>query len=146
MRVRKAEPADIPWLIAQLREFAALHPIGPRVMGSDDHCEALLAHLIETHYVAIAETDGTRVGLIAGAIAPHPFNPSLSVATELWWWVSPPARGSRAGSLLLAEYEAWANTADIKSFTLEADSPVHPKMLERLGYSLAETQYVGATA
>ena len=144
MRVRRADISDIPWLIGQLRAFAASHPIGPRIMGTDAHCEVLLAHLIDTQYVALADADGTPVGLIAGALAPHPFNPNLVIATELWWWVNPPDRGTRAGLMLLDAYDEWASAnADIKGMTLEAGSPVNPRALEKRGYALAEHQYVG---
>lgn len=113
-------------------------------MGDDQHCEALLAHLMETQFIAIADADGAPVGLIAGALAPHPFNPDLVIATELWWWVNPPDRGTRAGLMLLEAYDEWANAnADIKGMTLEAGSPVNPRTLEKRGYALAEHQYVG---
>ena len=143
VRVRRAVPGDIPWLVTQLREFAALHPIGARIMGSDSHAEAILAHLIDTQFVAVAEADGTPVGLIAGAVAPHPFNPDLAMATELWWWVVPPARNTRAGLALLDAYDTWADTvADLKGMTLEASSPVNPRTLLKRGYQLAEYQYI----
>lgn len=144
MRVRRADPSDIPWLIGQLRTFAASHPLGPRLMGSDAHAEALLAHLLATQFVAIADAEGTPVGLIAGALAPHPFNGDLLIATELFWWVTPPHRGTRAGLMLLDAYDAWATEhADVKGMTLEAGSPVNPRVLEKRGYRLAEHQYVG---
>lgn len=143
MLVRKAVPSDIPWLLTQLREFAAFHPIGPRIMGTDANAEVLLGHLIATQFVAVADAEGTPVGLIAGAVSPHPFNPELRVATELWWFVSPAHRGSRAGLALLDSYEAWAKeNADVRGMTLEANSPVNPRVLLKRGYQLAETQYV----
>lgn len=143
VRIRRAVPADIPWLVSQLREFAALHPVGARIMGSDSHAEALLAHLMATQFLAVADADGTPVGLIAGAVAPHPFNPALTMATELWWWVQPPARHTRAGLALLNAYDEWADSvADLKGMTLEVASPVNPETLLRRGYHLAEYQYV----
>lgn len=143
MRVRKAVPADVPWLLGQLREFASHHPIGPRIMGTDANAEALLDHLMATQFVSVAEADGTPVGLIAGAVSPHPFNPELLVASELWWFVAPAYRGSRAGLALLDAYEAWATeNADIRGMTLEANSPVNPRVLLKRGYQLAESQYV----
>lgn len=143
MRVRTADAQDIPWLLAQLREFAASHPIGPRIMGTDENAEALLGHLIATQFVAVADAEGSPVGLIAGAVTPHPFNPDLLVASELWWFVAPAHRGSRAGLALLEAYEDWAKAnADVRGMTLEANSPVNPRVLVKRGYQLAETQYV----
>jgi hypothetical protein len=114
-------------------------------MGTDQHAETLLAHLMDTQLVLVADSDGDPVGLIAGAIAPHPFNPELLIATELAWWVVPPSRHTRAGLALLDAYDEWANAhADIKGMTLEANSPVNPRTLLKRGYVLAESQYLGA--
>jgi hypothetical protein len=113
-------------------------------MGSDAHAEAVLGQLIDTQYVAVADADGSPVGFIAGAVVPHPFNPDIRIATELFWWVVPPARGSRAGLALLDAYDTWAtDAADLKAMTLEAHSPVNPRTLLKRGYQLAESQYIG---
>ena len=144
VRVRRATQADIGWLLVQLQEFAAWYGTSRSLFGDVRHAEALVGTLIETQFVAIAETDDGRVGLIAGACAPHVFNPDMQVATELWWWVTPPARGTRAGALLLDAFETWADDsgANLVNFTLEAQSPVAERTLEKRGYRLMEKQFV----
>ena len=142
MRVRPATSDDIPWLLTQLRAFAAEHPIGPRLLGSDAHAEALLGTLLATQFVAIADEQGQPLGLLAGAIAPHPFNEELMVATELGWWIVPAHRKGKAGLALLNAYEMWAEAnADVSVFTLEAQSPVSDRTLTKRGYELAERQF-----
>lgn len=140
--VRRATSDDIPWLVQELRAFATWNGVG--LFGDVAYAEGLLAHLIDTQFVAIATDNGTPVGLIAGTVSPHPFNPDLSMATELWWWVTPVERGTRAGAMLLTAFDEWADDsgADLVSFTLEADSPVRDRTLERRGYRLMEKQFV----
>lgn len=142
--VRRAEQADVPWVLGQLRAFAAAYGTRRSLFGDAGHAEALVAGLIEDQFVAIAERDGEPVGLIAGVLQPHPFNPDLQVASELWWWVTPEVRGSRAGHLLLDAFEGWAleSEADLINFTLEAHSPVRDRTLERRGYRLFERQFL----
>jgi len=143
-RVRPAGPTDVPWMLEQLQAFAAAYGTRRSLFGDAEHAEALVGTLIDTQFVAIAEADGQPVGLVAGALVPHPFNPDLQVANELWWWVVPPARGSRAGALLLDAFDEWADDsgADLVNFTLEADSPVRDRSLEKRGYRLMEKQFV----
>jgi len=143
-RVRPAERADVPWVLEQLRAFASSYGTRRSLFGDTEHAEALVGTLLDTQFVAIAEVDGERVGLIAGTLSPHPFNPDINVATELWWWVTPPARGSRAGLMLLDAFDDWADAseADLVNFTLEADSPVRERTLEKRGYRLMEKQFV----
>lgn len=140
--IRLATHDDVPWLKQELRAFANWN--GLRLFGDEAHAEALLGQLIETQFVAVATRGDDRLGLIAGVMSPHPFNPDIKMATELWWWVTPDARGSSAGARLLDAFDLWANDsgADLVSFTLEAESPVNPRALERRGYRLMEYQFV----
>lgn len=140
--IRRATHDDVPWLLQELRAFANWN--GLRLFGDEGHAEALLGRLIDTQFVAIATRGTSRLGLIAGVVNPHPFNPDIKMATELWWWVTPDARGSSAGARLLDAFDEWADDsgADLVSFTLEAESPVNPRTLEKRGYRLAEHQFV----
>lgn len=142
--VRAATDNDIPWLLAELRSFASWYGTRQSLFGDVAHAEALLGHLIETQFVAIAERGPDRLGLIAGTVSPHPFNPDLRLATELWWWVTPDARGTRAGAMLLDAFDQWADDSDVDwvTFTLEAQSPVRDHTLEKRGYRLMEKQFV----
>lgn len=142
--VREAVPADLPWLLTQLRAFASEYPTQRAIWPSDAHAEALVGTLIREQFVAVAEQDGAPVGLIAGVCAPHPLNPDLTVATELFWFVDPAHRGTSAGSRLLSTFDAWASQsgAHLVNMTLEVGSPVSDRVLTKRGYVLAERQYL----
>lgn len=142
--MRRATVEDVPWLLDELREFAAHYPItNVALFGSDAHAEGLLLALIGGQYVAIAHRGDERMGLIAGGLARHPYNPDLLVASELWWWVTPAHRGTRAGYALLAAFQRWARHAgaDLVTMTLASNSQVRPNALERLGYRETERAF-----
>ena len=149
--VRRAEVSDIDWLIGQLRDFDRFANFKKPLMGNDAYCRVALKEMLEQHVVFIAETpvgdracDIERIGLIAGWITPHPFNPELRVLTETFWWVIEKYRGTRAGLLLLNAFQkagAW-HQADWILFTLEHHSPVSDKHLLRRGYVEKERSYL----
>ena len=147
---RQATVADIPWILKQLRDFDHFFGAGRSLFPEDpSHAERIIAGLIANHvfYVALehAENDvaGFGVGFIAGHLAQHPFNPDITMLTELFWWVEPASRGTRAGSLLLDAYVAAGRTsAHWVLMTLEHDSPVNDRMLLKRGFKPKERSYL----
>lgn len=142
--VRAATRDDLPWCLAQLRTFSAVygtaHPLFP---ADTAHAEALLTTVITDHCCLIGTVDGTPVGLIAGMLAPHPYNPALTVLSELWWWVDPAGRGAGVGTALLTAFDLWGDAhADWVVCTLEAASPIPPEVLDRRGYRVHEVAYL----
>ncbi len=144
MIVRPGVPSDIPWLLTQLREFAAAYPAPLSLYGDDAYGASLVGTIIANQFLAVAEDEsGQSVGFIAGAYGTHPYNPSLNICSELWWWVVPEQRGSRAGVLLLRELEHWADTLDAPlCLTVETDSPVSDRFLAKHGFIPAERQFI----
>ena len=144
MVIRRADQADVPWLCEQLRAFAADYPTRRSIWPTDALAEVLVGTLVETQFVAVACDGAQPIGLIAGCVGPHALNPDLTIATELAWWVIPPARNTRAGLLLLDAFDTWAteSNAHLVNMTLEVGSPVSDRCLTRRGYALAERQYL----
>lgn len=146
--IRKANLLDVPWLLAQLRQFdrffgakKSLFPEDPEV------ATAIVEALVTTQPFFIAADVNGRTGFIAGALAPHPYNPELLVLSELFWWVSPEYRGGLAGARLLAHFIDYGEAnADWIQMTLEAGSPVNEHTLTRLGFQLYERSYLKEVA
>lgn len=142
--VELARIDDIPALIPLLREFGVhvsqKYPIYPT---SDEVAERILLGLLSAHPVFVARREGEVIGSIAGLLTPHLFNPAIEVLTEIFWWVKPACRGSRAGLLLLEALTSWGRQhADIVILSLEHDSPVNPKSLEKRGFQARESNYI----
>jgi hypothetical protein len=145
MTIRPAVAADVPWLVDQLRSFAAF--FGTRLsLFPEDPAQAagvVGALVLRGPFFIAEDTSGAPVGFIAGVLDAHPFNPGITVLTELFWWVRPAARGSSAGARLLEAFTAFGRAhADWIVMALEAQSPVHPETLERRGYQPRERSFL----
>lgn len=142
--VRSADQSDIPWLLTQLRVFDEFSEMD--LMPDDDTAVDILLKLIELHPFFIAESD-ERVGFIAGALHPHPYNPRVIQLTETFWWVDERYRGSRAGLLLLDAFDDFGDShAHRVVMTREAKSPINERVLTKRGYVLTELSYLRRVA
>jgi len=141
--VRRAEQKDLDWLVSELQKFATFFD-SVHSMFDETHWRQGLSGMIESHLVLVAEKEGVGlIGLIAGFVCPHPFNPKIRVLSESFWWVTESHRQSRAGAMLLAEYMKWgeANCQWIL-MALEANSPVNEETLLKRGFRLKERAYL----
>lgn len=96
--------------------------------------------------VFIAHTDdGEVVGATAGMLFPLWMAPEHITGQEMFWYVMPEHRKSKAGSLLFAALEEWA-TANANSFCMVALSHMHEnrigQMYESKGYVPLERTYI----
>lgn len=148
IRVRPARLDDVPWLLEQLKVFDQFASGGNTVFPTDPlRAEHFVAALIIRHPFHVAMLGEAphdfRVGFIAGALAPHPYNPSIRQLVEMFWWVTPDYRGTRAGSLLLDAFvEEGRQRADRILMTLETQSPVRDHVLEKRGFRLIERSFL----
>lgn len=157
IHVRPAEKSDVPWLLEQLREFSRFYGTQRPLVPSDPDMATRLVEtmtgacpffIAEKHSQSDGEADYNfhfveSVGFIAGQLGVHPYNPEIRVLTEMFWWVVPEYRGTRAGAILFNVFTAYGKQhADWVIMTLEKDSPVDPKSLEKRGYRLQESSYL----
>lgn len=127
-----------------LREFSQFvenkYSLFPK---SDEVAADILVGLIYAHPVFVAQRAGEVVGCIAGINTPHVFNPDLRTLTELFWWVKPKERNSRAGLLLLEALLSWGRrNSNLIVVSLENISPVKPETLEKRGLRRHETNFI----
>lgn len=135
---------DSPWLLTQLKAFAQFfgskHSLVPT---EDDGILDALQSMIGSKVFFVAENNGRLTGFIAGMVSQHPYNPKITVLSELFWWVDPEHRGSSAGARLLQAFTEYGkDNADWIVMTLEKKSPVDPQSLERRGFNAFETSYL----
>ena len=143
VEVRKATSEDIDWLIMQLRAFETFAGYRRSLLEDENEARVKLAEYIAHHVVLIAHDGSDRFGFIAGVIAPHPFNSRLRVLAEIFWWVMPEHRGTRAGAMLLREFEHLGRQiADWVLFSLEHNSPVREKHLTERGFRQVERAFL----
>jgi hypothetical protein len=148
--VRQARQDDVPWLLSQLRVFDQFFDTKRRLFPDEATATTVLLSLLAFHPFFVADTGFRpeperveRIGFIAGAIGPHPYNPALRVLSELFWWVDERYRGGRAGLALLDAFQAYGErNADWVIMTLEAKSPVNERSLTKRGFHLHERSYL----
>lgn len=91
----------------------------------------------KTHFVA--KDNGVCVGALASLIIPNMFNPAITTLAEVFWYVLPEYRQSKAGGMLLAALEATGSLLahDTTLSTLPSTGPVTER-LEKYGWKMEE--------
>lgn len=144
LQVRNALPSDIDWLITQLRQFASIFGTAIDVFPDESYARDFMRRMLENHLVLVAEQPGVGlVGFVAGFVTGHVFNPKIKTLTEVFWWVEPTRRGSRAASLLLNAYSSWGRAnVDWIWFSTQSSTALKDTSLERRGYRLRERSFL----
>lgn len=148
--VRAAVPTDIGWLLGELAQFAKFTGIAHGQIKDNERTRGRLLDLISRHYFIVAdevlEHCTTPVGFIAAYEQEHPFFEGTRWLAEVFWWVTPEARHSRAGAMLFNEYLKYAHSRpDLDtqvSIALEELSPIKPASLEKRGFKLVERSFI----
>jgi GNAT superfamily N-acetyltransferase len=134
MIVRKATPSDLPQYAELAQAFHAASPmhgsIGFDVQGYSDFYLTSLEN--DNMGVWLAEIDGTIVGICGALAYPLYFNPSAVAVQELWWWLTPAARGSGAGGKMFKQIEQWAKDRSASALFMIALEDNKAKKMENL--------------
>lgn len=144
MKVRRGSSTDMDWLVEQLRQFADFFGSKKSLFADEAYVRSQLEVFMNSHLVLVAEREDLgRIGFIAGFVTPHMFNPAIKVLAEMFWWVDPLKRNTRAGLMLLEEFIAWGKSnVDWITFTLESKSPVNDRLLYKRGFKLQERSFI----
>jgi hypothetical protein len=144
IEIRRATLEDIPWLLDRLQRFdkhyAAAYSLFDEAYTRDEFLPGIINH----HLFLIAEhqTAGP-VGFLAGLITPHILNPKLKTLAELLWWVDESHRRTRAASMLFDAYTDYGRDhCQWVAFSLQHDSPVTNRSIERRGYRFKERHFL----
>jgi hypothetical protein len=151
--VRPAAESDVPWLLAQLRAFDLEYETIRKFFDSEQMEEhaVWVRHMLHQGPWFLAcrledvgdEREEVPVGFIAGMLSGHPYQPDITVLTELFWWVVPEARYSRAALMLIKRFVAHGKAhADWITFSVTTKTKIHPTTLEAFGFRHLETSYV----
>lgn len=131
--IRKAGHDDIPLVVDMGRDF---HDYSPwrSVPFDRDATSAFVTSLIEKGVIFISET-----GMIGGLLNPLYFNPSFSVACEIFWWAK------EGGRELMGTFEEWGVNNGAKGIQFSAlgddKSDRMDVLFNRAGYRKVEIGY-----
>jgi GNAT superfamily N-acetyltransferase len=141
--IRQATLDDVPRLVELGREFITSSRYRSALRPNPDAMGMLAAKLIEAPHglVLVSEAGGAVTGMIGVIATFHPMSGD-SVMSEMFWYVTPVARGH--GVRLLKAAEAWAKSHDIKQAIMISPTKKVSAFYRRVGYSKLEEQYVKA--
>lgn len=147
--VRVADVLDADYILKELEEFNDWFTSDVNLYEDKEYAAKFLDVLIKDHLVMVAEKVNSKgdilyIGFIIGICGPHIYNPQLKTLTELFWWVNPAHRKTKAGLLLMKRFLQWGkeNGFDWINATRQANSPVKRETYEKLGFRFQEECYV----
>lgn len=132
--VRKAVEADLPIYVQLSADFHAaspMHKVSPFEPGG---FEEFLRGAINNPDICIllAELNDEVVGITGGIIYPLYFSPSHKVSQELWWWLTPAARGSGVGNKMFKELQLWSKERGAKTIFMIALEDERAEKMEKV--------------
>ena len=141
--IREAEEKDIEHIIDMAREFWK-HTIYDVEFVEDD--VALMIQNCISDGLAYVYVDEIPRGFICAVVGPLLANFSVSVATELAWWVDQPYRKTGAGYRLVKALEDAAIDMDVDYISMISmkSSTDMSDVYKRMGYQESELNYVRA--
>lgn len=87
----------------------------------------------------VVKSDGSNVGALGAILVPNLFNPDIKTLAEVFWYVLPTYRQSRAGALLFQAFTKKAEeVADEATLSLLPSSEVRIESLEKRGFLMSE--------
>jgi hypothetical protein len=142
--IRQAEEKYLSQIKHELKLFSEFYNSKHSLYPNEDYLNDGLSEFFKNHLFLIAvDSEDKVLGLISGLIAPHIYNPSLSVLTESFWWVNPEYRNSRVGYALLDAFiEHGKKNCDWIITTLEDESPVKDSVFTERGFSFKEKSFL----
>jgi hypothetical protein len=87
----------------------------------------------------IVRCDGEPVGALGSILTPNIYNPTYKVLAEMFWYVLPEYRNTRAGLMLLNAFDQKASEiADESTLSLLSSSKVNTASMEKRGFKMVE--------
>jgi GNAT superfamily N-acetyltransferase len=122
LNVRQATASDLDAYIELLAHFHESSPMRGVAAYDPEGIRAFLTASLENSNILllVGELDGQIVGVTSCLLYPLYFSPSYQVAQELWWWLTPAARGSGIGQAMFKAIEAWAREKNARALFMIA--------------------------
>lgn len=132
--VREATEADLPVYLQLSADFHAASPMnGVCEFEPEGFGEFVLGAMQNPDIcILLAELNGEIVGITGGIIYPLYFSPSHKVSQELWWWLTPAARGSGAGNKMFKHLQSWAKERGAKTMFMIALEDERAQKMEKV--------------
>ena len=152
MIVRNAIAEDLPQYLPLGQAFHAASPMRDIMPFDAEGFSDFFLQAVRNPNMGVwlAEDDNKIIGIAGALFYSMYFSPSSTVAQELWWWLTPEARGKGAGQALYNMLESWATAKGATAlFMVALEDENAEKMGQiyiRKGFCLMERTYVREVA
>lgn len=132
--VREAVEADLPIYVQLSADFHAASPMQRVCEFEPEGFKEFVIGAMNNPDICIlaAELNGEIVGITGGIIYPLYFSPSHKVAQELWWWLTPAARGSGVGNKMFKHLQLWSKERGAKTIFMIALEDERAEKMEKV--------------
>lgn len=132
--VREANEADLPIYLQLSADFHAASPMQRVCEFEPEGFQEFVLGAMDNPNICIliAELNGEIVGITGGIIYPLYFSPSHKVAQELWWWLTPAARGSGVGNKMFKHLQLWSKERGAKTIFMIALEDERAEKMEKV--------------
>lgn len=137
--VESLKEQDLDWFIHTAAVNMLVDEVGrPELVNFTDLYK--LAHIgMNSETAFVAKEDGVCIGALGGLLLPNLFNSNITTLAEVFWYVLPDYRNSRAGFLLFDAFNKRAEQcADEATLSLLGSSVVNVNSLEKRGFKMGE--------
>ena len=145
--IRDATEGDVSALVQMGKAFHGMSGYAEVIEFAPASFEATVLNMIADNnsVILVMERNAKIVGMAAGQVYPIYFNHAHKTSQELFWWVSPDARGSEALALKAA-LEYAVNSMGAASLAMMNMPGLRDKALARLyrlhGYKSMEQSFI----
>ena len=141
--IRKARPEDAARICELVGHFLTQTTYRAVLPHKPANVAALVAQVLDSGCILVAEADGVIVGFLAGLPLEEPVA-GLRMFDELAWWVEPTHRGgSLVGPKLLRTAERWAKQKNLQLCKMVAPAGTNVgAFYRRMGYTEVETSWI----
>lgn len=143
--IRPATREDIPAIVEMGRRFYAASGYEAIAPASNPSIAGLAILTMEQGVMLVVEGDGELIGMASLFLEPFTFNPSVTIATELAWWIEPAHRGGMLAVRMMASIEEACRAREVTAIrmaTLANSPPQASALYERLGYQHSDSHYM----
>lgn len=132
--VREATEADLSEYVKLSADFHAASPMQRVCQFEPEGFKEFVINAINNPEICIllAELNGEIVGITGGIIYPLYFSPSHKVSQELWWWLTPAARGSGVGNKMFKHLQLWSKERGAKTIFMIALEDERAEKMEKV--------------
>lgn len=137
-RCALATEEDIAWIRDVAAKRMLLEEVGKPQYYNAENIDNLVRAGIENSSCWVVFKGHVPVGALGAIAYPHFLNPDITMLCEIFWWVDPEHRNSKAGLLLLNSFNEETEKYDEATMSLLTVSEVMNRSLEKRGYRLLE--------